>query len=100
MARRTLLVDGDQEGVAVAVQPHLVDPQLEMRISAALDRLTSGRTSVTIAHRMTTAERADVVVVVDRGRIVQQGPHERLLEEDGVYGRLWASWIAQHAHDS
>ena len=77
-----------------------VDPQLEMRISAALDRLTNGRTSVTIAHRMTTAERADVVVVVDRGRIVQQGPHERLLEEDGVYGRLWSSWIAQHASDS
>ncbi|CAA9380714.1 MAG: Heterodimeric efflux ABC transporter, permease/ATP-binding subunit 2 [uncultured Nocardioidaceae bacterium] len=77
-----------------------VDPQLEMRISAALDRLTSGRTSVTIAHRMTTAERADVVVVVDRGRIVQQGPHHRLLDEGGVYGRLWSSWIAQHAHDA
>ena len=50
-----------------------VDPALEMRISAALDRLTTGRTSVTIAHRMTTAERADLVVVVDRGRIVQRG---------------------------
>ena len=47
---------------------------------------------------MTTAERADVVVVVDRGRIVQQGPHARLVEESGVYGRLWASWVAQHDH--
>jgi ABC-type multidrug transport system fused ATPase/permease subunit len=73
-----------------------VDPALEMRISAALDRLTSGRTSVTIAHRMSTAERADLVVVVDRGRIVQTGPHGRLLAEGGVYGRLHASWIAQH----
>ena len=77
-----------------------VDPQLEMRISAALDRLTRGRTSVTIAHRMTTAERAEVVVVVDRGRIVQRGPHEALLAEGGVYGRLWASWVAQHAAES
>ena len=76
-----------------------VDPQLEMRISSALDRLTTGRTSVTIAHRMTTAERADLVVVVDRGRIVQRGPHEQLLAEGGVYGRLWGSWVAQHAHD-
>jgi len=73
-----------------------VDPALEMRISAALDRLTRGRTSVTIAHRMTTAERADTVVVVDRGRVVQQGRHEVLLREGGVYGRLHASWVAQH----
>ena len=76
-----------------------VDPQLEMRISAALDRLTRGRTSVTIAHRMTTAERADVVVVVDRGRIVQQGPHAELLAGGGVYSRLWASWISQHSSE-
>ncbi len=73
-----------------------VDPALEMRISAALDRLTSGRTSVTIAHRMSTAERADLVVVVDRGRIVQRGTHPALVEEGGVYGRLHASWAAQH----
>jgi ATP-binding cassette, subfamily B, bacterial len=74
-----------------------VDPALEMRISAALDRLTTGRTSVTIAHRMSTAERADLVVVVDRGRVVQLGPHADLLEQGGVYGRLHASWVAQHA---
>jgi ABC-type multidrug transport system fused ATPase/permease subunit len=73
-----------------------VDPALEMRISAALDRLTRGRTSVTIAHRMSTAERADVVVVVDAGRIVQQGRHGDLVAEGGVYGRLHASWVAQH----
>ncbi len=73
-----------------------VDPALEMRISSALDRLTSGRTSVTIAHRMTTAERADLVVVVDRGEVVQLGDHATLLAEGGVYGRLHASWAAQH----
>ena len=77
-----------------------VDPSLEMRINAALDRLTAGRTSVTIAHRMSTAERADLVVVVDKGRIVQQGTHADLVREGGVYGRLHASWVAQHGTDS
>ena len=74
-----------------------VDPQLEMRIGQALERLMSGRTSVTIAHRLSTAENADEVVVVDAGRIVQRGSHDRLVAEGGVYGRLHASWVAQHA---
>ena len=72
-----------------------VDPALEMRIAAALERLTSGRTSVTIAHRMTTAAQADEVLVVDKGRIVQRGPHAALVAEGGVYGRLYASWMRQ-----
>ena len=74
-----------------------VDPALEMRIGRALERLTKGRTSVTIAHRMSTAEQADEVVVVDRGRVVQRGPHAALVAEGGVYGRLHASWVAQQA---
>ncbi|HYO40178.1 MAG TPA: ABC transporter ATP-binding protein [Nocardioidaceae bacterium] len=74
-----------------------VDPALEMRIARALERLTKGRTSVTIAHRMTTAENADDVVVVDRGRIAQRGTHESLVAEGGVYGRLHASWAAQQS---
>jgi len=72
-----------------------VDPALEMRIARALERLTKGRTSVTIAHRMSTAENADEVVVVDRGRIVQRGAHRDLLAEGGVYGRMHTSWVAQ-----
>ena len=74
-----------------------VDPALEMRIARALERLTKGRTSVTIAHRMSTAEGADEVVVVDRGRIVQRGAHAALVAEGGVYGRLHASWVAQQS---
>jgi ABC-type multidrug transport system fused ATPase/permease subunit len=74
-----------------------VDPALEMRIARALERLTKGRTSVTIAHRMSTAENADDVVVVDKGRIAQRGPHAALVAEGGVYGRLHASWVAQQA---
>ena len=74
-----------------------VDPALEMRIGRALERLMSGRTSVTIAHRLSTAENADEVIVFDRGRVVQRGPHERLVAEGGVYGRLHASWVAQQS---
>ena len=74
-----------------------VDPALEMRIGRALERLTRGRTSVTIAHRMSTAENADEVLVVDKGRVVQRGPHARLVAEGGVYGRLHESWVAQQS---
>jgi ABC-type multidrug transport system fused ATPase/permease subunit len=74
-----------------------VDPALEMRIGRALERLMSGRTSVTIAHRLSTAENADEVIVVDRGRVVQRGPHAELVGQDGtVYAGLHASWVAQH----
>jgi putative ABC transport system ATP-binding protein len=49
---------------------------------------------------MSTAERADLVVVVDRGRVVQQGRHAELVAQGGVYGRLHASWVAQHGQPS
>ncbi len=74
-----------------------VDPALEMRIGRALELLMSGRTSVTIAHRMSTAENADEVIVFDRGRVVQRGRHADLVAEGGVYGRLHSSWAAQQA---
>jgi ABC-type multidrug transport system fused ATPase/permease subunit len=74
-----------------------VDPQLEMRIGRALERLMQSRTSVTIAHRLSTAENADEVIVVDRGRVVQRGPHRDLVAQAGtVYAGLHASWVAQH----
>ena len=67
-----------------------------MRIGRALERLMSGRTSVTIAHRLSTAEAADEVVVVDRGRVVQRGHHAALAAEEGsVYAGLHASWTSQ-----
>ena len=69
-----------------------------MRIGRALERLMTGRTSVTIAHRLSTAESADEVVVVDRGRVVQRGPHADLVaRQDGVYAGLHASWVAQQS---
>ncbi len=73
-----------------------VDPQLEMRIGRALERLMTGRTSVTIAHRLSTAENADEVVVVDKGRIVQRGPHAELVTQTGsAYAGLHASWTTR-----
>ncbi len=80
-----------------------VDPALEMRIGRALERLMSGRTSVTIAHRLSTAESADEVIVFGKGRVVQRGSHAELvgqLQADGrpgVYSRLHASWVAQQS---
>ncbi|MGA8845760.1 MAG: ABC transporter ATP-binding protein, partial [Nocardioides sp.] len=78
-----------------------VDPELEVRLGRALERLMRGRTSVTIAHRLSTAEKADEVVVVAAGRIVQRGPHAALVaQRDGVYAGLHASWVSQHGPGS
>jgi ATP-binding cassette subfamily B protein len=74
-----------------------VDPATEVRIQRALDGVTRGRTAISIAHRLSTAEQADEVIVFDRGRIVQRGPHAELAARPGVYADLHASWIAQRA---
>jgi putative ABC transport system ATP-binding protein len=74
-----------------------VDPATEVRVQRALEGLTSGRTSVAIAHRLSTAEAADLVVVVDQGRIVELGHHSDLVGQGGVYSRMHESWAAQQA---
>ncbi len=75
-----------------------VDPGTEVRIQRALDQVTAGRTSIAIAHRLSTAQAADLVVVVDAGRIVATGPHRELVRDpNSVYGRLHASWAAQQS---
>ncbi len=74
-----------------------VDPATEVRLQRALRGLTRGRTVVTVAHRLSTAEQADVVLVFDAGRLVQRGPHAELVEQDGVYARLHESWVTGQA---
>lgn len=69
-----------------------VDPATEVRINRALNRLTSGRTVVTIAHRLSTAEAADRILVFDNGRLVEDGHHDELVAQDGIYSNLFASW--------
>jgi putative ABC transport system ATP-binding protein len=70
-----------------------VDPETEQALTLALDRLATGRTVVSIAHRLSTAERADLVVVVDSGRVVELGTHDQLVAAGGVYADLFASWL-------
>ncbi|MGH9135672.1 MAG: ABC transporter ATP-binding protein [Acidimicrobiales bacterium] len=70
-----------------------VDPGTETRLARALESLSRGRTSISIAHRLSTAERSDWVLVLDRGRLVEQGTHGDLLAAGGVYARLHASWM-------
>jgi putative ABC transport system ATP-binding protein len=69
-----------------------VDPATEQRLTRALDTLTDGRTTLTIAHRLSTAERADEILVVDAGHVVQRGTHAQLVDAEGPYARLHASW--------
>ncbi|MDG4796600.1 ABC transporter ATP-binding protein [Micromonospora sp. WMMD1082] len=73
-----------------------VDPATEVRLQRTLDAVTRGRTTLAIAHRLSTAQGADEVIVVDRGRVVQRGPHDELIRDpDSVYGLLYASWLEQ-----
>jgi putative ABC transport system ATP-binding protein len=72
-----------------------VDPATEVRLQRALDSLTRGRTTLAIAHRLSTAETADEVLVVDAGVVVERGPHAELVAAGGVYARLHASWVGQ-----
>ncbi len=71
-----------------------VDPALDVQLRRAIDRLTAGRTSVTIAHRLATAEAADEVLVFDQGRMVERGAHAELVAGGGVYAALYADWAA------
>jgi putative ABC transport system ATP-binding protein len=70
-----------------------VDPATEARLARALESLARGRTSVTIAHRLSTAARADWIFVLDRGRLVEQGHHDELAARGGIYAALRASWL-------
>jgi ATP-binding cassette subfamily B protein len=73
-----------------------VDPATEVRLQRTLDAVTRGRTTVAIAHRLSTAQAADEVIVVDRGRVVQRGPHAELLRDpNSIYAKLYASWLEQ-----
>ena len=67
-----------------------IDTQTELLIQDALKRILQGRTSIVIAHRLSTVRNADKIVVIDQGRVVETGQHQELLSNNGVYARLYA----------
>ncbi|MDJ0768217.1 MAG: ABC transporter ATP-binding protein [Ilumatobacter sp.] len=71
-----------------------VDALTEVRISRALERLAAGRTTIAIAHRLSTAARADRVLVLEAGRLVEDGPHAELVRAGGTYQRLYEAWLS------
>jgi ABC-type multidrug transport system fused ATPase/permease subunit len=70
-----------------------VDSLTEVRISRALERLALGRTTISIAHRLSTASRADRVIMLEHGRIVEDGSHLALISAGGKYASLYETWI-------
>ncbi|MBN8185586.1 ABC transporter ATP-binding protein [Salipiger thiooxidans] len=72
-----------------------LDVQSEAVVQAALDRLAEGRTTLVIAHRLSTVRHADKIVVMDQGRVVEEGTHDALLERNGAYARLHAMQFAE-----
>ena len=74
-----------------------VDTQTEKLIQAALDTLMEGRTTFVIAHRLSTVRRADMILVMDRGRIVERGTHDELLAGGGLYKEIYDLQLVDHA---
>jgi ATP-binding cassette, subfamily B, bacterial len=99
------LAAGQRQLIALA-RAYLVDPAVllldeataaldlasEAAVNSATERLTAKRTTLVVAHRLTTASRADRIVVMESGRIAEAGRHEELLERGGSYAALWAAF--------
>ncbi len=77
-----------------------VDNETEAAIQRSLDRFTAGRTTLMIAHRLSTVRHVDRIVVLERGRIVESGAHEELLQREGAYAALWRVQAGLRPHEA
>jgi ATP-binding cassette subfamily B protein len=74
-----------------------VDTGTEMLIQRSLEKLLEGRTTFIVAHRLSTIQRADVILVIDQGRIIERGTHRELVEARGKYAHLYEQFISHSA---
>ncbi|MEQ9317250.1 MAG: ATP-binding cassette domain-containing protein, partial [Henriciella sp.] len=72
-----------------------LDSATEAAVQDALDEAAKGRTTLMVAHRLSTVQNADEIIVLEAGRIVERGSHASLLRKDGAYARMWARQIAR-----
>nr|WP_276320743.1 ABC transporter ATP-binding protein [Phytoactinopolyspora endophytica] len=103
------LSSGQRQLLALA-RAHLVDPDIllldeataaldlatETAVAQATDRLTGSRTTLVVAHRLTTAAQADRIVVLDHGKVVETGTHENLVASGGAYAKMWATYVGEN----
>ncbi|GGF69737.1 ABC transporter permease [Terasakiella brassicae] len=77
-----------------------LDTESERKVQAALQELMKDRTTLVIAHRLSTVVDADLIYVIDRGRVVEQGNHQQLVDMDGIYARLYAMQFSEEATEA
>ncbi len=90
MLARAILKDADV--VVLDEATAFADPENEAKIQRAFSELARGRTVLMVAHRLSTVRNADKIVVLDRGRVAEQGTHDELLAAGGLYARMWADY--------
>ena len=71
-----------------------IDTETEQWIQEAMEKLMAGRTTIMVAHRLSTIQHADKIIVMHKGRIRESGTHQELLEQDGIYKKLYKLQLA------